>query len=134
MTEIERLERDIEASRARLDHTIDQIQDKLSPSGIVDEMMGSVRKTEFGPVFHHAVEVVRRNPVPVMLVAAGLGWLFYRMGRDRRSPELRRAEMIEEESVPLIVTGQDRVYDPDSSPRHPTQDVVETRREISARA
>ena len=35
MTEIERLERDIEASRARLDHTIDQIQDKLSPSGIV---------------------------------------------------------------------------------------------------
>jgi hypothetical protein len=41
---------------------------------------------------------------------------------------------MEEESVPVLVTGQDRVYDPDSSPRHPTQDLVETRRDMSARA
>jgi Protein of unknown function (DUF3618) len=134
MTEIERLERDIEASRARLDLTIDQIQDKLSPSGIVDDVMGSVRRTEFGQVFDQAVEVVRRNPVPVMMVAAGVGWLLYRLAEDRRSPGLVRAQMIEEESVPLIVTGQDRVYDPDASSRHPSQDLVETRREISARA
>jgi Protein of unknown function (DUF3618) len=133
MTEIERLERDIEASRARLDHTIDRLQDKLSPSGIVDEVMGSVRKTEFGPVFDEAMEIIRRNPVPVMLVAAGLGWLFYRLAQEG-SPVLTRAEMIEEESVPVLITGQDRIYDPDSSPRHPTQDLVESRREMSARA
>jgi hypothetical protein len=97
-------------------------------------MMGSVRKTEFGPVFDRALEIVRQNPVPVMLAAAGLGWLFYRLAKDGRRPDLLQAELIEEESVPVLVTGQDRIYDPDASPRHPTQDLVETRRELSARA
>jgi hypothetical protein len=42
--------------------------------------------------------------------------------------------MMEEESVPILVTGQDRVYDPDRPSRHPTQDCIDTRREIDARA
>ena len=134
MTEIERLERDIEASRARLDSTIDQIQDRLSVSGIVDEVMGSVRRTEFGSVFDNMADVIRRNPVPVMLIAVGAGWLIHRMSQDRRRPHILRARAIEEESIPVLNTGQARIYDPDTSPRHPSPDALETRREMSARA
>src|SRR5829696_6326884 len=86
------LERDIEESRARLDLTIDRLQDKLSVSGIVDDLLGSARKNTYGPVFDNALTVIRRNPVPVMLAAAGIGWLLYRLGQDsaraRRAPHL----------------------------------------------
>ena len=46
----------------------------------------------------------------------------------------RCGEIIEEESIPILNIGQARIYDPDTSPRHPTQDLLETRRETSARA
>ncbi|MDP1368846.1 DUF3618 domain-containing protein, partial [Klebsiella pneumoniae] len=39
------LERDIEESRARLDQTIDRIQGRLNASSLVDEMLGSARRT-----------------------------------------------------------------------------------------
>jgi hypothetical protein len=137
MTSIQDLERDIAESRARLDLTIDQIQDRLSVSGIVDEVVGSVRTTEFGAVFDHALDVVRRNPVPVLLIAAGVGWLLHRAGQERR-PALSRsaahAATVEEESIPVLNTGNARVYDPDTSSLHPTQDALETRRELGARA
>ena len=134
MTDVERLERDVAESRARLDRTIDRIQDRMSASAVVDDLLGMVRMRDFGPVIGRAAEVVRRNPVPVVLAAVGVGWLVYRLASDSRRRELARAPTIEEESVPVLVTGRDRIYDPDASPRHPTQDLVESRREVSARA
>jgi len=133
---IRELEQDIEESRARLDVTIDQIQDRLSMSGIVDEVIGSVRSgSQFGSLFDHALEVVKRNPVPVMLAAAGIGWLIYRVSEDT-SPRLRGPVSRREPAadIPVLNTGNARVYDPDQSPRHPTHDALETRREVSARA
>lgn len=135
MTEaIEELERDIEESRARLDLTIDRIQSRLSVTGIVDEVMGSARGTEFGSVVDQALDVVRRNPVPVLLVAAGVSWLMYRMARDGRPVGLTRADRLEEQTIPILNTGQARIYDPDTSPRHPAHDMLDSRREVSARA
>jgi hypothetical protein len=37
------------------------------------------------------------------------------------------------EDIPVLNTGQARIYDPDVSPRHPVYDTLESRREISAR-
>ena len=80
MTEtITNLEQDIAQTRARLDETIDQLQDRLSVSGIVDDLMGTVRASDrFGSTYDHATAIVRRNPLPVILLAVGAGWLFYR--------------------------------------------------------
>jgi hypothetical protein len=133
MTQIEELERDIEATRARLDLTIDAIQERLTVSGITDELLGSLRVTQFGSVIDGALAVVKRNPIPVMLVAAGVGWLVHRMSRDDGwrygAPRLGDGA----DDVPVLNTGTARIYDPDTSPRHPTQDSLETRRDISAR-
>jgi Protein of unknown function (DUF3618) len=135
---VQDLERDIEESRARLDLTIDRIQDRLSVSGIVDEVMGSVRATEFGSVVDHALTIVRRNPVPVILIAAGVGWLVHRMNQDSGAAlagrRTGRAAMLEEESIPVLNMGKARLYDPDASPLHPAQDALEPRRELRARA
>ena len=81
-----------------------------------------------------ALDLLRRNPVLALAAGAGVGWLLYRTSRNGRHDVERRAQMLEEESIPILNTGQARIYDPDASPRHPTHDRVETRREISARA
>ena len=141
MTEaIRDLEQDIEQTRARLDQTIDQIQDRLSVSGIVDDLIGTVRTSDrFGSMYDHAVAVVRRNPVPVMLLAAGAGWLIYRLGKEADRRRLQplprsRALVAEEADLPVMNDGTVHLYDPDVSPRHPTHDTLESRRELSAQA
>jgi hypothetical protein len=129
------LERDIEESRARLDLTIDRLQDKLSVSGIVDDVLGSTRKNSYGPVFDNALEVIKRNPVPVMLVAAGVGWLLVRMSqgsvRTYRTPHLRYADPVD---APVIDGRHARLYDPDVPLQTTPAESLELGRELNARA
>jgi hypothetical protein len=83
-----------------------------------------------------ALDLLRRNPALAIAAAAGAGagFLLYRAGRTGRDGRRGASARAEEESVPILVTGQDRVYDPDRPSRHPTQDRIDTRREIDARA
>jgi hypothetical protein len=119
------LEKDIEASRARLDQTIDQIQERLSVSSIVDEMLGNARQTPLSGVYDGALAAVRRNPVPVLLIAAGVGWLLHRMSKDgATTSENRRIRRLVDD-LPVVKTGADRVYDPDLPTRHPVKDLAE---------
>lgn len=115
------IERDIEESRAKLDLTIDRIQDKLSVSGIVDDMLGQVRRTPYAAAYDNALDVIRRNPVPVMLVAAGIGWLLYRANRDRRAPVRGVAFRPYDDAVPPARTGTSRVYSSAPTPVAPLQ-------------
>lgn len=131
------LERDIEESRARLDLTIDRLQDKLSVSGIVDDLLGSARRSTYGPVFDNALTVIQRNPVPVMLAAAGIGWLLYRLGQDsarrRRVPHLTYADPAD---VPVLhpdAPSSVGLYE-DDLPLQPTLGTPERRGIAGARA
>jgi ElaB/YqjD/DUF883 family membrane-anchored ribosome-binding protein len=130
---INELERDIEQTRARLDSTIDQLQSRLSTSGIVDEVLGTVRRTQFASVMDDTLEAVRRNPVPVLLVAAGLGLLFYRM-TERSQARRRRPLDPYDDGVPVLRPRGARVYDPDVAAAYPTADTLPPRRANDARA
>jgi hypothetical protein len=122
MSSMTDLEKEIEASRARLDDTIDQIQGKLSVPNIVDEMLGNARRTPaLSGVYDGALEAVRRNPVPVLLIAAGVGLLFNRMARDA---ERRRTQVLAER-VATLNTGTARGYDPDLPTARPVRDPLE---------
>lgn len=104
------LERDIEESRARLDLTIDRIQDKLSVSGIVDDVLGQVRRNRYASTYDTALDVIRRNPVPVMLIAAGIGWLLHRSARDQRATREVAFRPYDDAEMPVVSRGQPRVY------------------------
>ena len=113
------LERDIEQSRAKLDLTIDRLQDKMSVSGVVDDMLGTARNGQYGPLYDRVLETVRRNPVPVMLIAMGFGLLAYRLGRSsaRQRTRLIAADedLITEEH--LIMEMEDpRLYGSEAAP------------------
>ncbi len=110
------MERDIEESRARLDETIDRIQGRLSVSSLVDEMLGNARRAPaISGAYDGALDAVRRNPVPVMLIAAGVGWLMHRMSQDAT----RRRTQASAERVPVLNDGAARIYDPDLPTRQP---------------
>jgi len=144
--DINALERDIEESRARLDHTIDRLQDRLSVSGIVDDLLGTMRANRYGSVVDHTLEVIRRNPVAVMMVAAGVGWLLHRMSHDSRARRVRPLPYGETRAPvgDLEAAGTDPVslYDPDAgarpagplAPDSLAAEPLSTRRSVDARA
>jgi hypothetical protein len=129
---INELEQDIAESRARLDLTIDRIQDKLSVSGIVDDVLGQMRKNRYASTYESALEVIRRNPVPVMLVAAGIGWLLHRAGRERSSSGAVAFRPYDDAEMPVVSRGQPRVYPADPVALDPLPDTFGTGRSIGA--
>jgi hypothetical protein len=136
------IERDIEESRARLDLTIERLQGRLSVPAVMDDLVGSMRgRPGFDSVYDRALTVVRQNPIPVALVAVGIGWLIHRMTSPPRTvvavaPRRSTVSAVREDEadIPVINTGQAHVYDPDASPLHPTQDSLESRRAMNAQA
>jgi hypothetical protein len=116
------LERDVEHTRGRLDQTIGTLRQRLSTSGVADEVAGSLRTTQLGSAVTAALGVIKRNPIPAILVLAGVGWLAHRMRTDARSSTSHRRIEEQAADIPVLNTGHARIYDPDISPRHPALD------------
>lgn len=93
------LERDIEQSRARLDMTIDRLQGKMNASGIVDDLLGTARTGRYAPLYDNTLDAIRRNPVPIMLIAMGIGLLAQRLGRSTDLARRREQRLAERESM-----------------------------------
>ena len=87
MSTANELERDIESTRSRLNGTIERIQEKLTVSGIVDEVMGAAGVPRYQNGHEFVLGIMRRHPLPIMIAAAGIGFLFYRMNRRADSGE-----------------------------------------------
>lgn len=82
-----RIESDLEHTRARLDATLDALQQKFSPGQMVDETMAWFKESGGGEFGRNLGRNVRDNPIPVALIGIGLGWLMLGGGR-RHEPDL----------------------------------------------
>ncbi|MGP9819297.1 DUF3618 domain-containing protein [Salinarimonas sp. NSM] len=133
MNKMTDLERDIEESRARLDHTIDRLQDRMNASGVADDVLGTARRYGWGPQLDRAAEAIRENPIPVLLVAAGVGWLALSMtsaGRRRTAREDLKQRGVWDRPARRHVSGDPALRDTDIDPAaraHPVPaDMVRT--------
>lgn len=88
---VNELEQEIANTRLRLDGTIDRIQEKLTVSGIVDEVMGQAGVPRLASGHDFLLTLLRRHPVPVMIAAAGLGLAVYTL--NKRAAAERRAAL-----------------------------------------
>jgi ElaB/YqjD/DUF883 family membrane-anchored ribosome-binding protein len=80
----EKLERTADQIRADMDRTLNALERKLSPSQLLDRSLEYLR--EHGSDMARTVgETVRSNPVPIVLAAAGIGWLVAASLRGRSS-------------------------------------------------
>jgi hypothetical protein len=78
----EKLERTADRIRADLDRTLDALERKLAPSQLLDRSLVYLRE-HGGDMVNAVGDSVRRNPVPILLTLAGLGWLIVSAVRTR---------------------------------------------------
>ncbi|MDB5379138.1 MAG: hypothetical protein JWR00_3584 [Rubritepida sp.] len=86
------IEDDVERTRADVSGTLDALREKLAPSQIVDEVIDRVsdyaRGTGGATFARNLGTAVRDNPLPVLLIGAGIGWLMLsRGGSGTDAPE-----------------------------------------------
>ena len=79
----DRIERDLERTRSRMDNRLNELQDRLSPGQILDDLMGYFRGSEGGDFAHNLMASVRDNPLPAALTGIGLTWLMASNPRPR---------------------------------------------------
>lgn len=84
--ETDKIEADINRSRHALNDTIEQLSGRLSPGQILDEALG-LAKGQAGQFTANLGRQMRDNPLPVLLVGAGIGLLLMNHGRQHGGEE-----------------------------------------------
>ncbi|RWE79844.1 DUF3618 domain-containing protein [Mesorhizobium sp.] len=79
------LEREAEATRARVVATADSIRDKMTPGQLFDEFTGLFRDGTGSDMLHNLKVQVRDNPLPLTVIGAGLAWLMLGSGASTAS-------------------------------------------------
>lgn len=80
------LEREIGAQRDRVENTINEIQNKLSPGQLVDELLAYAKNSGGGDFVANLGRSVSSNPLPVALMGISLLWLMARPNGSQTSP------------------------------------------------
>ena len=69
------LERDAERTRADLSSTLDEIRTRMEPGRLADQAFAYARNNGGSDFVRNAATQARDNPLPVLLIGAGLAWL-----------------------------------------------------------
>jgi hypothetical protein len=90
------IERDIDETRNRMDRTVDELEERLQPKHLLDDILAMFRSSggeTSEEMKHHMTSAgktvmrkVKKNPVPVALIGAGVAWLMF----APEKPQLRR--------------------------------------------
>jgi hypothetical protein len=78
------IEREVQQSRAEIEHTLDAIGERLSPGELVDQALGYFRSGRGVDFVRNLGDSVAQNPIPVALMGVGLAWMMFggqRLGR-----------------------------------------------------
>ena len=84
LSETDRIEHDLAATRARMDSRLDELQDHLNPKQMLNDAFAYFRGGEGADFTNDLVTRARANPLPVALVGVGIAWL---MASSRSSAE-----------------------------------------------
>ncbi|PBC03779.1 DUF3618 domain-containing protein [Mesorhizobium sp. WSM3860] len=74
------LEREAEATRARVVATAESIRGKMTPGQLFDEFTGMFSGGAGSDMLHNLKAQVRDNPLPLTVIGAGLAWLMLGSG------------------------------------------------------
>jgi ElaB/YqjD/DUF883 family membrane-anchored ribosome-binding protein len=69
------IEREVEGTRARLTGTIEELKDRVSPNNLMDQAVDYLRGSGGQEFLSNLGTSVRQNPLPILLIGAGIGWL-----------------------------------------------------------
>ena len=97
------LKREADQARDALEETLYELEQRLSPSALVDRVVTAVKENagDFGT---NLLSQVRNNPVPTVLSSVGLAWL---MAASKRPPPAARGPSIGERWSARMRTARD---------------------------
>jgi ElaB/YqjD/DUF883 family membrane-anchored ribosome-binding protein len=109
---------DIDNTRERMDETINELGNRFDGRHLVDEVFGFFRRSESGAAelgsklsrstqaaVSSVATSVKENPVPALLIGAGVAWLIFK-NRSSRSSDSYEGEDYRSSSSPDYVRGQ----------------------------
>ena len=70
------VEREVESSRADVQETLRALSDRMSPGQLIDQAYDYVKSSGGSEFAQNMGRQVRDNPLPLLLISAGIGWLF----------------------------------------------------------
>lgn len=69
------IEREVEATRASLTGTLEQLRDRASPGQLFEQALDYAKQSGGADFARNLGASVRENPLPLLLIGAGIGWL-----------------------------------------------------------
>jgi len=100
-TDPEAIRSDINVTRQRMDDTMDALGDRLQPRHLLDELLGYLRGGDgdnnrlkqvrekvarsADTAVHAVADTIKENPLPALLIGAGVAWMIYESRRDKSS-------------------------------------------------
>jgi len=69
------IEREVERTRARLTGTVEELKGRVSPGQLAEQTMDWLRGSGGREFVGNLGTTLRDNPMPVLLIAAGIGWM-----------------------------------------------------------
>jgi len=102
--EIDGIEQEAENSRARVSGLLDELRGRVSPGEMVDQMM-SYAGDGAGEFVRTLGQQLRNNPLPALLIGAGVAWLMLadrREGRPSQSGKRVRGAV-----TPVVAAGRE---------------------------
>ena len=82
-------QREVERTRSQMSDTLGALEQKIEPRRLVDQVINAIKSSG---VQSQVVDIVRNNPLPVMLLGAGAGWLAINLARGRQGPGQERPD------------------------------------------
>jgi hypothetical protein len=103
----EQIQADIDRTRAKLDVTVDKLQERLDPEVLAHRAFDACRETATD-VIQSVSRVLKENPIPAALICIGAAWLIVNVARNgkRPSPPVRMEPEDFEELEDLEIHGE----------------------------
>jgi len=76
----EEIEREVEATRAGLDETVEALKSKMSPGQLIDELTHALKGTGASDMVGNLGAQVKENPIALAMIGAGMAWLMMGKG------------------------------------------------------
>jgi len=77
----EQLEREAERTRSDLGATLDELRSRITPGQVMDQTLDFARDTNLPVLARNLARDARDNPLPLLLIGAGVAWLMFGKGR-----------------------------------------------------
>ena len=115
------IEQGLERTRSRMDSRLSELQGRLSPGQILDDLMGYFRGSEGGDFARNLVASVKSNPVPAALTGISLAWL---MAANPRPQTELSGDRVSTRVAPAVPNGRSGMDDLEQRVRNAEQNVA----------